>query len=114
MPSGIETEELPFSRIRRRKKANRGETFSARRDRSSNFSRLPFVEGNLLVMFCKSPMASRRQATLPSQSWCAPPLHQSHLNEGTIYRFWSRNGMRGDGKVRGPKGRRIGTRRSSG
>jgi hypothetical protein len=55
-PSGIETDELPLSRIRRRKKDNRGEVFSVWRERSSKFSRLSFEVGSLLVISCRNPM----------------------------------------------------------
>jgi hypothetical protein len=55
-PSGIETDELPLSRIRRRKKDNRGDVFSVWRERSSNLSRLSFEVGSLLVMSCRNPM----------------------------------------------------------
>jgi hypothetical protein len=55
-PSGIETDELPLSRIRRRKKDNRGEVFSVWRERSSKLSRLSFEVGSLLVMSCRNPM----------------------------------------------------------
>jgi hypothetical protein len=55
-PKGIETEELPFSRILRRKKDKRGDVFSARRGRSSSLSRLSFEVGSLLVMSCRKPM----------------------------------------------------------
>ena len=53
----METDEDPFSRIRRRKKDNRGDAFSARRERSSNLSRLSCAVGSLLVMSCRRPMA---------------------------------------------------------
>ena len=55
-PSGIETDELPLSRILRRKKDNRGDVFSARRDRSSKLSRLSFAVGSLFVISCRKPM----------------------------------------------------------
>jgi len=55
-PRGIDTDELPFSRILRRKKDNRGEFFSARRGRSSSLSRLSFEVGSLLVISCRKPM----------------------------------------------------------
>jgi hypothetical protein len=55
-PSGIETDELPLSRMRRRKKDNRGEVFSARRERSSNLSKLSFEVGSLFVISRRNPM----------------------------------------------------------
>jgi hypothetical protein len=48
-PSGNETVEFPFKRMRRRKNANRGEVFSACGDNSSNLSKLPLYDGSLLV-----------------------------------------------------------------
>ena len=47
MPSGIETDELPLRRMRRRKKPIRGGIFSARRGGSLVFSTLSFEEGIL-------------------------------------------------------------------
>lgn len=55
-PRGIDTDELPFSRILRRKKDNCGEFFSARRGRSSILSKLSFEAGSLLVISCRKPM----------------------------------------------------------
>jgi hypothetical protein len=57
-PSGNETVELPFNRMRRRKNANRGETFSVCCDRSSNLSTLSFENGSLRVRSCMKPMAA--------------------------------------------------------
>jgi hypothetical protein len=57
-PSGTEIEESPLSRMRRRKKANLGETFSARRDRVSNWSMLFSRDGILLLISCNSPIAA--------------------------------------------------------
>jgi hypothetical protein len=59
IPSGTETEEFPFRRILRRKKANRGCTLSARRDRSSSFSRLACDDGKLLYRSRARPIAAR-------------------------------------------------------
>jgi hypothetical protein len=50
MPRGIEIEELPFIRMRRRKKFNRGDSLSARRVRSSRPGMLA-EEGILLTRF---------------------------------------------------------------
>lgn len=58
MPSGREVEDFPFNRIRRRKKARRGDIFSARRDKLSNFSALSFVEGSFRDRFRNMPMAA--------------------------------------------------------
>lgn len=55
-PSGIETDESPFSRIRRRKKGNRGDAFSAGRDMSSDFFMLSLGDGSLLVRSCMNPI----------------------------------------------------------
>jgi hypothetical protein len=55
-PRGIETDELPFSRILRRKKDDRDEVFSWRRGKSSSLSRLSFEVGNLLVISSMKPM----------------------------------------------------------
>jgi hypothetical protein len=59
IPSGMEMDEFPFSRMRRRKKANRGDNVSTRRDRSSNFSMLACEDGSLLTIFCTSPMVAK-------------------------------------------------------
>ena len=57
-PRGIETEELPFSRILRRKKDSRDDVFSLRRGRSSNVSILSFEVGSLLVISCRKPIVA--------------------------------------------------------
>lgn len=57
-PRGNETVEFPFNRMRRRKKANLGATFSACCDRSSNWSRLSLEDGSRLVRSCMKPMAA--------------------------------------------------------
>jgi hypothetical protein len=57
-PSGMEMDEFPFSRMRLRKKANRGDTVSTRRDRSSSFSKLACEDGSLLTIFCTSSIAA--------------------------------------------------------
>ena len=56
-PRGIEMEELPFRRMRRRKKANRGDNLSALRERSSREGRLG-EDGILLTRFCTSPISA--------------------------------------------------------
>ena len=57
-PSGNETVELPFNRMRRRKNASRGDNFSACCDRSSNSSMLSFENGSLCARSCIKPMAA--------------------------------------------------------
>ncbi len=57
-PRGNETVEFPLSLMRRRKKANRGETFSACLDKSSILSRLSFEDGSLPVRSCMKPMVA--------------------------------------------------------
>jgi len=54
-PKGIEMEELPFKRMRRRKKANRGESRSALRDTSSREGRLGEF-GRCFASFCTKLM----------------------------------------------------------
>ena len=51
--SGIEIDESPFNRIRRRKKDSGGEAFSVRRDDPSGFSGLSLEDGTLLVTSCE-------------------------------------------------------------
>ena len=56
-PSGIETDEFPFNRIRRRKKDNRGDSFSARRDIWPSLSRPSCEDGSFLVKSWRNPIA---------------------------------------------------------
>lgn len=81
-PSGNEMVEFPFNRMRRRKKANLGETFSACRDRSSNLSRLSFEDGSLRVRSCIKPMVALKHLVLSrrcmlcqrQRSACSTPM----------------------------------------
>jgi hypothetical protein len=66
----METDEDPFSRIRRRKKDSRGDAFSARRERSSNLSRLSFVVGNLCVMSFRRPMIATCDGGFGASGYC--------------------------------------------
>lgn len=63
-PSGMEKVESPLSRMRRRKKPNRGAVFSARRDASSNVSSVSLEVGSLLVRFCRNPILIARYLRL--------------------------------------------------
>jgi hypothetical protein len=74
MPRGIETDEFPLSRIRRRKKANRGDIFSARRERSSSVSKLVWGVGILLTMFCTSPIFPAGDHASPGPDVKSSPL----------------------------------------
>ena len=47
IPRGTDMDEFPLSRMRRRKKANRGEILSARRDMPSNIGL--FLGGDILL-----------------------------------------------------------------
>jgi len=56
-PSGTDRDELPFRRILRPKKPNRGGDLSVRRDASSNDSTVFLDAGSLLARFCSKPMS---------------------------------------------------------
>ena len=66
MPSGIDTDELPLRRIRRRKKPNRGDSLSARRVMSSSFGKLAGDDGMRFARFCISPMGAAKAGG----RWC--------------------------------------------